>query len=222
MALFGTAISRKYLLQVIVLIAFAYFSYLMVLITIQYIPVQFDVAFLRIKQDEIKHFYYKIAFFTHVYTSIFVLVIGFFQFSSYIKKNYFIIHKLLGKIYVALILFFSGPSGLIMGYHANGGTAAKISFCLLFILWMFFTYKAYAYARIRKWKEHKNYMYRSYALTLSAISLRLFKWVIASLFELPPMDIYIIVSWLGWILNLLIVEGLIYYESKRSMKLSKA
>jgi uncharacterized membrane protein len=188
----------------------AYFTYLMVLITLQYIPIHLDVAFLRIKQEQVKHLYYQVAFFTHVYTSIFVLIAGGFQFSTYLRTNYSHIHRSLGKFYILLILLLAGPSGLVMGYHANGGLTAQCSFCLLAILWMIFTYKAYSAARQQKWQQHKHFMYRSYALTLSAISLRLFKWIIVALFELPPMDAYIIVSWLGWIVNLCIAELIIY------------
>jgi len=39
-----------------------------------------------------------------------------------------------------------------------------------------------------------------------AISLRFFKWMIVSTFELPPMDTYKIVSWLGWLFNIALVE----------------
>lgn len=49
-------------------------------------------------------------------------------------------------------------------------------------------------------------MWRSYALTLSAISLRLFKWGIVTVLEWPPMDTYRAVAWLGWLINLVIVE----------------
>jgi hypothetical protein len=53
-------------------------------------------------------------------------------------------------------------------------------------------------------------MYRSYALTLSAISLRVFKLVIVALFHPNPMDVYVLVAWLGWVVNLGIAEFLIY------------
>ena len=49
-------------------------------------------------------------------------------------------------------------------------------------------------------------MYRSYALTLSAITLRAWKWLIINVFETAPMDTYKIVAWLGWVLNLLVIE----------------
>ena len=217
MTLFGTAISLKTLFQWAWYGALVYFSYLMLLITLQYVPVNLDVAFLRIKTDVISKTHYRLAFFTHVYTSIFVLVLGMFQFLKYIRKKYEKVHRFMGKIYIGIILFLSGPSGLVMGYYANGGTLSQISFCLLAILWIWFTYKAYRYAREKKWHQHRNFMYRSYALTLSAISLRLFKWIIVSWLALPPMDTYLIVSWLGWTFNLAVAEGMIYFFTKASL-----
>jgi hypothetical protein len=59
-------------------------------------------------------------------------------------------------------------------------------------------------------KSHKNYMIRSYALTLSAITLRAWKFLIMNLFEFPPMDVYRTVAWLGWGLNLIIAEYFIF------------
>lgn len=191
-----------------------FFSYLMLLITIQYIPINYDVALLRIKQDEIILPYYRIAFFTHVYTSMFVLLAGFSQFSSFIRYKFSRLHRIIGKLYISIILLLSGPSGLIMAYHANGGIIAKTAFCTLAILWILFTYKAYTSIRKRDVVSHKNWMYRSYALTLSAVTLRFWKWVIVFLFEPRPMDVYQIVAWLGWTVNLLIAELLIL--SKRN------
>lgn len=57
-------------------------------------------------------------------------------------------------------------------------------------------------------------MIRSYALALSAITLRLWKWMYANWVDpemelLHPMDLYRIVAWAGWIPNLLLAEALI-------------
>lgn len=210
MSFFGLEVRSKSILNILLYAVMIYFIYLMMLITVQYIPVNTDVAFLRIKQDVIQYSGYQLAFFTHVYTSIFVLIIGLFQLSAYVRIKYPATHRTLGKTYILLILFFSGPTGLVMGYYANGGWIAQFAFCLLAVLWMIFTFKAFVYAKKRKWELHRNFMYRSYALTLSAISLRLFKWMIASLFDLPPMDTYQIVAWAGWVVNLAIVEVIIH------------
>ncbi len=205
----------SYLFKTVYYSSLVYFTYLMILITLQYIPIRFDVAFLNLKEEEIARSYYQVAFFSHVYTSIFVLILGIFQFSKSIRNSFPKIHRTFGKGYVALILLIASPSGLIMAVHANGGVFSKISFSIQAVLWFAFTYKAYEYARNKEWSNHQKFMLRSYALTLSAISLRLFKWGIVSTLELPPMDTYKIVSWLGWIFNLALVE--IYLVNKKTI-----
>ena len=196
-----------------------YFIYLLALITIQYIPIQEDVAFLNIKQDEIQHGHYKLAFFSHVFTSIFVIALGVTQFSETIRKRFSFIHKLSGKTYVLLILLVASPSGLVMAFYANGGLIPQISFSVLSILWFTFTLKAFTSIRKRDFQKHHDFMIRSYALTLSAISLRLFKYGIVTVFELPPMDTYQIISVLSWTVNLLLAEWII--RGIRSSNVSK-
>ncbi|MEM6725569.1 MAG: DUF2306 domain-containing protein [Bacteroidota bacterium] len=195
-----------------------FFTYLMVLITAQYIPLRLDVAFLRIKEAEIARPYYQVAFFSHVYTSVFVLFFGIFQFSSWIRTQFPKFHRRSGMIYVVLILVFASPSGLIMGIHANGGLIAQVSFILQALLWFIFTYQALRFAKTNDWSKHEAFMLRSYALTLSAISLRLFKWIIVHTLEPPPMDTYRIVSWLGWTVNLALVEWYIYHRRSVSKR----
>jgi len=198
----GKVISLKNTVNLLLLVGLCYFTYLMILITLQYVPIDFGAAFLAVKEEEIKLTHYQIAFFTHVYTSIFVLIFGIIQFSPYIRNKFAPLHRGLGKAYVLLVLLFASPSGLIMGYYGNGGISSQISFCLLALLWFYFTLKAYTSVRKKNYTAHKNYMILSYALTLSAISLRLFKWILSNTLELPPMDMYRIVSWAGWLFNL--------------------
>jgi hypothetical protein len=52
-------------------------------------------------------------------------------------------------------------------------------------------------------------MVRSYALTLSALTLRAWKLGLVLAFHPKPMDLYMIVAWLGWVPNLLLAEWLI-------------
>ena len=195
-----------------------YLSYLMVLITLQYIPFKSDAAFLRIKDDVIGLWYYKLAFIGHVYTSIFILFAGIIQFIPFIQIQYPQIHRITGRVYAFMILLISGPCGLIMGYYANGAWISQISFCLLACLWMIFTFKGVEKVLVRSITEHRIWMIRSYALTLSALSLRLWKWIMVGIFQPRPMDVYHIVSWLGWVGNLLIAEIIIY----RTIKMRKA
>jgi len=196
--------------------ALLWFSYLMLLITLQYVPIRTDVAFLRIKEDVVGLLHYRIAFFAHVYTGMFVLMTGMLQFPVYIRNSFPSLHRWCGRVYAYLIIIVTGPAGLIMGIYGNGGLVSRSAFCILAVLWVIFTYKGVTAAINRNITVHRIWMYRSYALTLSAISLRLWKWVIVLLLQPRPMDVYHVVSWLGWVGNLLIAELYIYYRiSKR-------
>lgn len=195
------------------ILAFLYFTYLMFLITWQYVPFNLQVSFLQLK-DQFSWWHYRVVFFTHVYTSLFILILGFLQFFSTLRIRFPRIHKHVGKAYIVLILVFSAPSGLIMGYYGNGGVFSQLSFCLQALLWFSFTFLAFYYVKRGDYFKHFTFMVLSYALTLSAISLRLFKWIIVSVWHLPPMDTYKIVVWLGWIFNLIIATLIIVRNNK--------
>lgn len=210
--------SLKNIFWLLIIIGATYFSYLMVLITLQYVPYSIDAAFLALKTKEVELTYYRIAFFTHVYTSIFVLILGFFQFSKLLRVSFPLFHRFLGKIYILLVLLLAAPSGLIMGIHGNGGLYSQISFCIQAILWFIFTW--YAYRSIRKGlvNVHRNFMILSFALTLSAISLRLFKWIIVTTISLGPMETYKIVVWMGWLVNIFIAFVIIGIRTIKEKK----
>lgn len=184
-------------------------------ITAEYIPYNTDVGFLRIKQDYIDIDHWRVAFFAHVYASMWVLVAGFTQFSSYIQNYYPKWHRTFGYVYVVNVLLVTGPAGLIMGFYANGGITSRVAFVLLAIGWFAFTLIALIEAKNGDLAAHRNFMIRSFALTLSALTLRAWKWSITNSVELPPMDVYRAVAWLGWVPNLIIAEIIIWRHSRR-------
>lgn len=185
-------------------------------ITLAYIPYNTDVGFLRIKQQYIDIDQWRIAFFIHVYASMWVLLAGFTQFSKFLLRNNPSLHRTMGYIYVVDVLLITGPAGLLMGFYANGGIFSRVAFITLAVLWIGFTAMALTRARQGRYKEHRNFMIRSFALTLSALTLRAWKYGITNTMSLPPMDVYRVVAWLGWVPNLLLAEYLIYrYKTKR-------
>jgi len=191
------------------LLLFSFFFVLMAQITLQYIPVRTDAAFLAIKQDYIHITPWLIAFFVHVFTSMFALAAGFTQFSGSMLRRYTAIHRIVGKCYVVDILFITGPASFIMALLANGGISSRIAFTCLSLLWMYSTAKAWQTAKAGLFTQHRNWMYRSYALTLSAVTLRGWKWLLIALFHLRPLDTYKIVAWMGFVPNLLVAEWII-------------
>jgi len=205
----------KTILSYGLLAIYAYFCYLMLLITLQYIPWHTDVAFLRIKQDYISRDYYRWAFLLHAYTAILALAAGFTQFSPLIRNQLPRIHRISGWLYLIVVLLLAGPSGIIIGIHANGGWSSQLGFCLLGILWIYFSWIALQKVKQRDIQAHRDFMYRSFALALSAISLRAWKYVIVALWQPRPMDTYRIVAWLGWVGNLILAEIIISYIKRK-------
>ncbi|UAY51791.1 DUF2306 domain-containing protein [Ferruginibacter albus] len=215
-------ILRKNIVPAILLVALAVFSFLMLRIIYAYIPVKNDVAFLQLKQEYIHVTEWRLAFFVHVFSSILVLFAGFTQFSKRLLRRKPRLHRVFGYIYVIDILLVTGPASFLMSFYANGGLSSRIAFVLLSVLWILFTALALYYAIKKKFRLHRMYMIRSFALTLSAISLRLWKVIIANFTEIHPMDRYRIIAWLGWTLNLLIAEYIIYRMSKYRYKIVQA
>jgi uncharacterized membrane protein len=198
------------------LIILSWFFLLMLNITLRYIPYKTDVAFLAIKQTEVSKVpFYLFFFYLHVYTSIFALLAGFTQFNNQILAKNKSIHRIIGKIYIIVVLLFASPSGFFIGLHANGGITSVFAFTILAILWFYFTLKAYISIKENNILAHKQFMYRSYALAFSAVTLRLWKVILVFLFQPSPMDVYQIIAWLGWIPNLLFVEFILLKKLKR-------
>lgn len=196
--------------KTLITLVFGYFFWLMLQLTLDYIPAKTDVSFLMIKQTEvISHKEYLPIFYSHVYSSIFVLMAGFLSIFVGSSSKYKKLHRFSGKTYILLLLFFAAPSGIYMGFYANGSVFAKISFIILGIFWWFATFKAYLEIKNKKYRNHKIWMYRSFALAISAITLRIWKVVLVYFFQPNPMDVYEIIAWLGWIPNILVVEYLI-------------
>ncbi len=164
---------------------------------------------------------WKSAFYVHVITSCLVLPAGFTQFSNYILVNQKKVHRFIGKLYVIVILFLSGPSGFIMGIYANGGIPSKIAFIALSIFWIYTTFQAYSSIKKNEIQKHRQFVIRSFALTLSAITLRAWKYVIVLIFRPQPMDAYMIVAWLGWVPNLIVAEMIIQKTFNHLVKYKK-
>ncbi len=186
-----------------------FFSSMMFLIALPYLSFRNDVDFLLTKQHLLANKLWMGSFYMHITASIAVLLAGCIQFNDHIKTHYIYYHRLAGRAYVFIILCISAPTGLIMAFYANGGFWAKLSFVLIAVSWWLFTWLAYRHIRKGNINQHKKWMYRSYALTLSAISLRLYSLVLPHFMHLNGKQMYILIAWLSWTINLAIAEFVI-------------
>ena len=196
-------------IRIVILVFVLFFFSLMVKLTIPYFSFKSDVNFLLTKPKVIHNIYWKIAFYFHITFSLFVLLFGALQFIEKIPLKTTKFHKLFGKIYLYLVLIICAPSGLVLAIYANGGIFSKLSFMITSLLWWIFTYVAIIKIKKQNYNQHRNYMIRSYSLTLSAISLRLLVLILPYFLHLRGKEMYTFVAWMSWIPNLIIAEFII-------------
>jgi hypothetical protein len=179
---------------------------------VPYFGFQHAFGFLGTKTDAVlakQHFQW--AFYVHISSSMVVMVAGLLQFFPKILKRWPFVHRALGKTYVAGILIFAAPSGLILGFYANGGLSSKVGFVLQSIVWWALTLAAWAEIRRKRPLQHTQMMLRSYAVTLAAMSLRTESYVMYHYLGTKPIETYLTVTWLSWVGNLLLAELIIYW-----------
>ena len=207
-------------LRLILLSGLAYLAlntgtFLMLKLILQYTALDDQVGFLAEKQAYVHLKIWKAAFYVHVFSSILTLLAGFTQFSGEFLKKHRRMHRLLGSIYAADILLVNFPAGLIMAIYANGHLPSKLAFLILDSLWFWFTLKAILEIKRGNLAGHRDYMMRSYALTLSAITLRTWKIILVGTTSLSPLTIYMMDAWLGFVPNWLCAEVLIRANRQR-------
>ena len=203
--------------QLIIMLIFGYLCWLMLEICLNYFPWSDSTNFLVLKQDVVNMQPWRLAFQIHVITSSLVLLAGFTQFSPSIRRNTPRLHRCAGWLYIVATLGLALPSGFILAFSANGGLSTQICFVILGSFWGASTLFALYYAFHKQWLKHRNWMIRSFALALSALSLRTWKLTLYQIQPywdwLTPIHIYQLEAWLGWTINLFIAELIIYWLS---------
>ncbi len=133
------------------------------------------------------------------------LLLGPLQFLDRLRARAPRVHRLLGYLYLVLGVGVGGTAGLMLARFSFGGLVSHLGFGTLGCLWLFTGVMALVAARRRQFDEHRLWMKRNFALTLAAVTLRLYlpASVAAGVrFE----DFYPAVAWLCWVPNLIVVE----------------
>ncbi|GAB4030952.1 DUF2306 domain-containing protein [Spirosoma jeollabukense] len=157
---------------------------------------------------------WRVAFWTHVGLGALALALGPFQLSAKWRQRNLNLHRQLGKLYVISILVAS-VCAFYASFFADTGWIASLGFALLAVAWFYTTLRAYQTIRQKQVDQHRAWMYRSYAVTLAAVTLRIILPVELALLGLPFSLAYPIVAWLCWVPNLIVVE---WWLTKRSLK----
>lgn len=137
----------------------------------------------------------------HVFAALVALALGPLQFSTRFRTRHALWHRRLGKIYLAMGVGVGGVSGLYMAFFAFGGVPARLGFAMLALAWLYTGWRAYTAIRAGDVASHRAWMMRNFALTLAAVTLRLYL-PLAMLAGAPFEAAYAAIAWLCWIPNL--------------------
>jgi len=108
----------------------------------------------------------------HTLAGIFALLIGPINFSSRIRQRHLQLHRVLGLIYVVSV-FVGSFTGIALAWGRPGlpGTSMQAA------AWIVCTTAAFVAARNRQIAVHRQWMARSYAVTFTFVSSRVFNLV---------------------------------------------
>jgi uncharacterized membrane protein YozB (DUF420 family) len=194
-----------------------FWVFILSLSTTRYLTFKSDTGFLQLKQHAVQTGWYLPAFYSHIFGSSLILLAGFFQFSKKVYANRQL-HKTLGKLYVFGVLFFAAPGAYVMTLFVNRGAGVFLSFLIQNTLWVIFTLYAWLLIKNGRVDAHVKMMRRSYALAFAAVMLRFYIWLFNVLGNGVNFQYnYLIIAFLSWVPNLLVVELINYYDKQRTL-----
>lgn len=132
------------------------------------------------------------------------LLAGAMQANASLRLRFISLHRWVGRVYVIAIAG-GAVAGFVLALHSSAGNVARSGFALLAVCWFITTLVAYRSIRQRNVAAHRRWMIRSYALTLAAVTLRIY--LPASQLAGWSMALaYPAIAWLCWVPNLLVAE----------------
>jgi len=158
-------------------------------------------------QPEMRHAFETraVALRVHVFAAIFALALGPFQFSAALRAARPRLHRIMGRLYLGVGVLVGGSAGLYVAQEAYGGALAQAGFSLLAMAWLYTGWRAFSAIRAGDVARHRAWMLRNFALTLAAVTLRIYL-PLSMLAAVPWASAYAAIAWLCWVPNVLAIE----------------
>lgn len=170
-----------------------------------YFPPNFDALFL-LGRETTFHGIYRVAFYTHILSAPLVLFTGLILLSARVRRWNSLTHRILGWVYVIVLLMLMMPSSVVMSRQAFGGWSAGLSFLLLSMATASCAVMGVIHARRRRYDRHRRWMLRSFVLICSAVTLRIISGAAGEIGVPSPEGAYIVAAWCSWLIPLTVYE----------------
>ena len=163
------------------------------------------------------HSSHRVFFFVHIICGGFAMFVGPWMFWSGVRQKKLGLHRILGKVYLisGAIGVMGGMAIAVLGVHEP--KSFGISLFTLGFVWL--VCGAMAYRSIRNWqiKQHKEWMIRSFALTLTFVTCRFVGKV--PLFGHLGAEAVTALIWTNWVLTLFLTEVAIQWRKTKAARL---
>jgi uncharacterized membrane protein len=143
----------------------------------------------------------------HIAGGLVALALGPWQMNSRLRSRNLGTHRWLGRGYVVAV-FAGSIAGMTLAPTSMEGAVTHVGFGMLAVLWLLTTVQAYRRIRADDRDSHRRWMIRSFALTLAAVTLRIYL-PLAAVAGIAFHDAYQMVAWLCWVPNVIIAEWII-------------
>ncbi len=157
---------------------------------------------------------HRVAIGAHIAGGIVALAIVPLQLVPQLRGRRAPVHRWLGRV-ALLGMLVGGLGGLAMAAVAYGGPVSRLGFGALALAWLATAGLGYRAIRRRQVAAHRRWMTRTIALTLAAVTLRLWLPLLLIVAHLSFDSAYPLVAWLCWVPNLLVAEVLIRTRPSR-------
>jgi uncharacterized membrane protein len=156
-----------------------------------------------------------IALHVHLIGGLTALAVGPWQLNTRLRNRVLNVHRWMGRTYVVAVLV-GGLGALALAVRSKGGLVTHVGFGILGALWLVSTFQAWRHIRAKNQELHRQWMIRSYSLTLAAVMLRI--WMpLSQVAGIPIPEAYQVVSWLCWVPNLVVAEWVILRRGTEDM-----
>ncbi|PKR91040.1 hypothetical protein CXZ10_00955 [Pleomorphomonas diazotrophica] len=145
-----------------------------------------------------------LAFYAHIVLGSVALGLVPFQFWQGLRFRQIRVHRWLGRAYGVSVLA-GGTGGLWLAVTSRSGDVASWGFGLLAIAWVGATVCGILLAMGRNASAHRDWMIRSAALTIAAVTLRIYLGL-GMLLGFSYEDIAGFLAWSCWVPNLIAAE----------------
>jgi uncharacterized membrane protein YozB (DUF420 family) len=146
----------------------------------------FDPAMSRLEPPEGNDLYYP-ALVAHVLFGTVAMSTACFQIWPAFRVRHRRGHRLTGRVYVYAGALPAGVLGLYIGWHTAAGPSVRVANLVGSALWIVVTIVALRMARQRRYGEHRRWMSRSFALTMSIALSRVIN-IPATIVLTPQVD----------------------------------